>query len=344
MRVPLKGLHTVRRKLADGSERVYFYAWRGGPRIDAKSGSPEFHAEFADAHKGRLKARRKGTLTAFIEEYRASTEFTKLSDSSQRAYRTYLDMIERKFGSMTREVIEDPEARGEFKTWRDSLADKPRRADYAWTVLARVMSFAADRGRISVNPCLKGGRLYKADRTEVIWTEDHIAAFMAVASHELGLALMLALWTGQRQGDLLKLTWNAYRDGRISLKQSKGGRTTVIPAGDTLKAALADEKKRALTILTNQAGEPWTSSGFRASWGKACAKSGVTGVTFHDIRGTAVTRLALAGCTVPEIASITGHSLKDVESILDAHYLGRNIALAESAMRKRERKERRTKA
>ena len=43
---------------------------------------------------------------------------------------------------------------------------------------------------------------------------------------------------------------------------------------------------------------------------------------FHDLRGTAVTRLALAGCTVPEIAAITGHSLKDVEAILDAHYLG----------------------
>jgi hypothetical protein len=45
------------------------------------------------------------------------------------------------------------------------------------------------------------------------------------------------------------------------------------------------------------------------------------GVTFNDLRGTAVTRLALVGCTEAEIASITGHSLRDVRSILDAHYL-----------------------
>ena len=44
-------------------------------------------------------------------------------------------------------------------------------------------------------------------------------------------------------------------------------------------------------------------------------------LTFHDIRGSAVTRLAAAGCEAPKIATITGHSLKDVEAILDAHYL-----------------------
>jgi len=51
-----------------------------------------------------------------------------------------------------------------------------------------------------------------------------------------------------------------------------------------------------------------------------------------------VTRLALAGCTEAEIATITGHSLRDVRSILDAHYLHRDPALAESAIQKLERR------
>lgn len=50
-------------------------------------------------------------------------------------------------------------------------------------------------------------------------------------------------------------------------------------------------------------------------------------------------RLALAGATVPEIATITGHSLADVEAILGSHYLGRDVRLAESAIRKLQRKE-----
>jgi integrase len=57
-------------------------------------------------------------------------------------------------------------------------------------------------------------------------------------------------------------------------------------------------------------GTPWTSDAFRAAWGKACAKAGVVGVTFNDLRGTAVTRLALVGCTDAEIASITGVTQK----------------------------------
>jgi hypothetical protein len=49
-----------------------------------------------------------------------------------------------------------------------------------------------------------------------------------------------------------------------------------------------------------------------------------------------VTRLAIAGATEPEIASTTGHSLKDVHAILDAHYLHRDPLLAEQAISKLE--------
>jgi integrase len=90
------------------------------------------------------------------------------------------------------------------------------------------------------------------------------------------------------------------------------------------------------SILTNSDGKPWTSDGFRASWGNACRAAGVVGVTFHDLRGTAVTRLALAGCTEAEIATITGHSLRSVRVLLDTHYLSRDPALGESAIRKLE--------
>jgi hypothetical protein len=55
------------------------------------------------------------------------------------------------------------------------------------------------------------------------------------------------------------------------------------------------------------------------------------------LRATAVTRLALIGATEPEIATITGLSLQSVRAILDAHYLNRDPALAESAIRKLER-------
>jgi len=70
------------------------------------------------------------------------------------------------------------------------------------------------------------------------------------------------------------------------------------------------------------------------SWGQAFDKTSLGDLHFHDLRGTAVTRLALSNCTVPEIASITGHSMETVQNILDAHYLGGRVEFAESAIKK----------
>ena len=179
--------------------------------------------------------------------------------------------------------------------WRDQLALSAgrRQADYAWTVLARVLSWSLNRGLIAANPCERGGRLYRGSRADKIWTAEDEAAFLERAPAHLHLPLMLALWTGQRQGDLLRLPWSAYDGTHIKLRQSKTGTRVVVKVGSPLKAALDAAVKRSTIMLTNSDNKPWTSDGFRASWGKACKAAGVVGVTFNDLRGTAVTRLAL---------------------------------------------------
>ena len=159
----------------------------------------------------------------------------------------------------------------------------------------------------------------------------------ASAPSHLHLPVLMALWTGQRQGDLLRLTWSAYDGTTIRLKQSKTGARVTIPVGAPLKAALDAAERRSPIILLTIDGKPWTQDGFRASFAKARIKAGIRDVTFNDLRGTAVTRLAIAGATEAEIATITGHSLRDVRSILDSHYLNRDPALGENAIRKLER-------
>lgn len=54
---------------------------------------------------------------------------------------------------------------------------------------------------------------------------------------------------------------------------------------------------------------------------------------FMDTRDTAVSRLALAGCTVPEIASITGHDEESVYKLLK-HYLALTGDMADAAIAK----------
>jgi integrase len=336
MRVNLKGIHKVRKRLADGTVRVYHYAWRGGPRLEGEPGTAAFVAAFNKAI-AEAKSPIAGDLKSLIAAYVKSTDFTKLAERTKRDYLRLLAVIEEKYGRMPLSLLGTKAARAQLLAWRDTLAAKSeRQADYAWTVLARVLSWAKNRGLIETNPCVKGGRIYEADRTDRIWTDEHEAAFMASAPVHLRMALQLALWTGQRQGDLLSLPWSAYDGETIRLRQSKTATRVSVPVGKPLKEMLDAAPRRAKTILTNMDGEAWTADGFRSSWRKACAAAGVTGVTFHDLRGTAVTRLALVECTVPEIATLTGHSLKDVQNILDTHYLARDPRLARSAVTKLE--------
>lgn len=345
MRVNLVGLYWTAARLKDGSLVRYYYAWKKGPRIKAKYGSQEFIREYNE-HVALRKRPQPGLLFTLIAEFKASSAFTQLSSKTKKDYLRYIKLIEEDFGDMPIEALNQKEVRGEFKVWRDRMADQPRKADYAWTVLARILSVAKDRGRISNNPCERGGRLYESgDRLDNVWDESAIQKMIETASTPLVDAMMLALWTGQREGDLLKLKWSDYDGKYIRLVQSKtirhGKRSkakrVTIPVSGPLKAYLDASKKRGLYILMNTRDQPWTENGFRSSWGKAFYKAGINeDLTFHDLRGSAVIRLALAGSTVPEIATFTGHSLKDVESILDKHYLARDVRLAESAARKLE--------
>jgi integrase len=339
VRIQLKGINSVRKRLADGTLRTYWYAWKGGPALCGKPGTPEFVASFNQAVSSRATPPR-GTLLSVLAQYQDSEDFRRLAPSTRRSYVALISRIEKSFGDFPLSALTDRRSRGIFMEWRDQLSVSAgrRQADYAWTVLARVLSWSFNRGLVVANPCERGGRLYRGGgRAENVWTGADEAAFLERAPAHLHLPLLLALWTGQRQGDLLRLPWSGYDGTNIRMRQSKTGRRVVIPVGGPLKKILDATPKRSTIILTNSDGKPWTSDGFRSSWSKARKAAGIVGVTFNDLRGTAVTRLALAGCTEAEIATITGHSLHSVRAILDTHYLSRDPALGESAIRKLER-------
>lgn len=349
-RVHLKKLNWVTKRLANGEVRTYWFAWRNGPRLPGKPGDAEFIAAYSQAVSAKIAAP-PGVLLSVIERYQQAKDFRDLAERTRKDYARHIMVIERDFGDMPIAALAAQRTRQVFLDWRDQLASSSeRQADYALTVLSRILSWALDRALVPANPCRQGGVLYGGgSRAEKVWSPDDEANFYARAPAHLHLPLLIALWTGQRQGDLLRLQWFAYDGAYIRLIQSKSIRRrksgkrskpvrVVIKVGAPLKEALDAAKlgKSAQDhILLNSAGKPWTSDGFRTSWRKACAAAGIVGLTFHDLRGTAVTRLALAGCTEPQICSITGHKLGDVRSILDA-YLNRDQRLADSAIEKLE--------
>ena len=131
---------------------------------------------------------------------------------------------------------------------------------------------------------------------------------VAVASPEVGWTARLAALTGIREGDLLKLSWSHVGELAIEFRtgKSRGRRTALIPIYGELRALLSEIPKRATTVLTSTRKRPWsTGASFYSSWTDAvnAAANGADAETkarlgdlhFHDLRGTAATKLYLAG-------------------------------------------------
>ena len=93
---------------------------------------------------------------------------------------------------------------------------------------------------------LKGGKGYAA------WTWEQIEAFKAQAKPELWHAAALALYSGQRQADCLKMTWADVEGGRIAVEQAKTGKKLRIPAHRELLQILQEvPTPRPFSVLTN---------------------------------------------------------------------------------------------
>jgi hypothetical protein len=124
---------------------------------------------------------------------------------------------------------------------------------------------------------------------------------------------------------------------RVAGRVSTGRRCTssselAIPLHPALAAVIADPPAQHLTLLTTQTGKPFSAAGFGNWFRDRCNEAGLPQCSAHGLRKAAARRLAEAGCTMHEIAAITGHaSLSEVQRYTKAADQAR---LARAAMDK----------
>src|SRR5262249_17259802 len=267
VKIDLKG---VAKTTAKG--RTYYYAWRGGPRLDGDPGSPEFIASYHAAIENR-RTPDTGRFRSLVTFYKASDDYRSLASSTKKNWGPWLDRIAEYFGELRIAQFDRPEKiRPLIRRWRSHWADKPRSADYGVQVLSRVLSYAVDPlGKIGGNPCEGIKQLYSANRSEIIWTDADISQLKHSCSVEIAQAVDIASHTGLRLGDLLRLSWSHIGNDAIVIAtgKSKQRRQAIIPLYEALKHILAAIPKRSTTILTNSRHRPWTLDGFGSSFNKA---------------------------------------------------------------------------
>lgn len=348
VKAKIKGVNTVRKRLADGSVVLYYYHRETGTRLPGLPGEPAFLAAFTEAEK--IQPKDVGNVNALIREYLQSVKFAKRRDSTQREYKRMLLEIEKRFGKLPVRALESPRVRGVFTDYQEEIGrDRPREADNRLSVLSAVLTYAAGKGRIKENPLEGFERIYDADRSEMIWTAGDVATFMHSAPLELQQAMILAIHTGQRYGDLIRLRWSDYTGEQVSLKQSKTKARVTIYASTALRRMLDGMERRGAYILTRENGRPWfTEKDDKAmgkDWSAHMIASGLRPANyseltkiekraylrFNDLRGTAVTLLAEARNGIPQICAITGHTLQSATRILEK-YLAMTPALSKAAI------------
>lgn len=326
VKVDLKGVAKVRSK-----GRVYFYAWRGGPRLDGSPGTPEFVASYAMAMNSR-KLTDDGRIRALICQYRASSAFTGLAPTTRKIWNRWLDRIVDRFGEYRVALFDHPEKiKPVILKWRDQYAHTPRTADYAMQVLSRVMAKALEQGKVRANPCEGIKALYKNDRSEIIWTEADLSAIKAVASPSVWQGINLAAHTGLRAEDLRRLSWSHIGPDAIVIPTNKSGghKEAFVPLYDDLRAVLDSIPKCSTAVLTSDTGRPHKDGPNGSSFRKAfkLAFTDPRDLHFHDLRGTAATRFHAAGLSNREIGEILAWEEAQVDKII-RRYVGQSARTA----------------
>src|SRR5260370_619651 len=75
MRIRLKGINWKRKRLADGSFKTYYWAWKGGPPLRGEPGTPEFVHSYNEAVARKVMPPR-GTLFSLLQQYQGSAYFS----------------------------------------------------------------------------------------------------------------------------------------------------------------------------------------------------------------------------------------------------------------------------
>jgi integrase len=257
--------------LASGQKVTYYYAWRGGPLLQGEPHSPEVIQSYEQAHRER-RSPDGSVFKAIITDYLASKKFEGLRDRTKSDYLKQIAKIERDFGDLPLAALSEPGMTKEFLGWRDRMPSA-RQAEYAWTVLMLILGWGREVGMTSYRPPGRIDKLYHVDRSDKIWEDHHIDAFMAIAPEPLRWVLIFAAETAQRQGDLLRLPWSAYDRKFIRLTPSKTvtrkrprGKPVAVRVSKRLQMVIDSLPRVSTIMLTNGRGRPWQGNSFR----KAC--------------------------------------------------------------------------
>ena len=313
----------------------------------------------------RPKAQTSGrTCRALFAAWQTSVRWERLAETTRRDYKSKLEtwLVDGEFADAPVAALTKPMLDGYWQT-------AYRRHGHAMAngIVACVRAMLSEAERMgwippNTNPA-KALALPSVPPRLVVWTPAELECLVATADRigmpDIGDAVVLALNTAQRQSDVLAMTAPEIVGdrARFTLAQHKTGSRVSVPLTDTLAARLdaIGRRRRGGTVaalritgplVVRPDGRQYSKDVFAPRWREVrrqaalgCDEMGIAPMPtiatklFLDLRDTAVTRLALAGCDLIEIRAISGHSFETITSIMK-HYLQMDESMADRAIDK----------
>ncbi|MBU2358725.1 MAG: hypothetical protein KKB02_07335 [Alphaproteobacteria bacterium] len=341
----------MQRKKRGAREYFYFRVVRHGQEVRLPLPYPfssEYRAAYDAAHRqvfgttpGEFDS--QTSVKALVRAHQDSTRYLRLPKQS-RTIRDYaLTLMTERWGPFEARDIRPIHVQAVY----DSMSSRPASANRRLDDISAVFGWGIPRGFTDENPCRGVERIKSTDSYEP-WPNDALTLLMEQGLPHIVRPALVAIYTGQRRGDVLARFRDDLIDGAVWYPtQGKTGTEVPVPIHPVVLAIAESERtaRRVASIvdpkrplLTNSRGEVWSSSGYGASWRTELIRLGLRPATnkgyaegqfrptFHGLRHTAATMIATAVARNPElfggiarVKSMLGHMSERMSS----HYARR---------------------
>lgn len=194
------------------------------------------------------------------------------------------------------------------------FADTPNMANRHLSFLRTVFHYALEWQIVDSNPCI-GVKRHQEGKRDRYLTDGELISICEAASPAARPIFEVAYYTGQRIGDVLKMTLSDATNEGVYVRQGKTKQRVLIQMSPGLEAALKAARElprpvRGMTLFcTRRGGRKYAYRTVRDMWDAAVAKANVSDAHLHDLRAKAITDAENQGL---DSQALGGHALKSM--------------------------------
>jgi len=272
------------------------------------------NSEVADMLRGRYNFKKENPEITFYDM--ADLYLEKYSKKRKKSWKTsdwvYLRRLNPFFGRYKLSGVA-PLLIEEYISERKSAGLKNSSINRELSCLRKIFNVAIDWDHAADNPVRKIKFLSEnGSLRERVLREDEEVRFLKACSPHIKPIVIVALNTGMRKGEILKLCWENvdFKEGEIKITESKSGKGRIIPLNSVVFSLLSVVKSKnggSEYVFPNpKTGKPYVD--IKRAFNSARRKACIEDFHFHDQRHVFASRLVSNGVDLNRVRELMGHA------------------------------------